>query len=112
MGNMAFSSTLNARLGKRQRLAVSGESQFDSANYTIDATEKNAKREAKGAVLQITGSDGIYWTIDGTSPSSTVGFANAAGDYIYLDSFQKIKEFRAVESGVATSIEAAFLFGN
>ena len=114
---MIFNTTLQPRLGKRERKTVSSSAVGLTASaYTIAATAEATKYGKNdtlpnGAVLQV-GADAIYWTLDGSTPSSTVGFESAAGDIIYLDSFQKVKEFKAIRKSGDTSVEALFLYGN
>jgi len=114
---MTFNTTLNPRSGKRQRLAVSTTAVgFTASNYLFEFASTNDTAEPrvdtpKGAVLQV-GVDSIYYTLDGTTPSASVGFLATAGDYIFLDSYQKVKEFRAIRVTLDTSIEALFLYGN
>ena len=116
---MAFGSTLNPITGKRQRLTVSSAVvQFDKDKYTVSsedagATGRTAKRLAGGAMLQITGADSLYYTIDSSDPvAGSVGFEMAPGDILYLDSYHKVQNFKALRKTTDTSIEAVFLFGN
>lgn len=108
----AFRSRLNPRLNKRERLAVASAAvNFTEANYTIAQTEKNEKKTADGAVLQVVGADQIYWTIDGSTPSASVGFIADPRDIIYLETQQQVKNFKAIRVTADTSVEAAFHFG-
>lgn len=105
-------SKYNPLLGKRQRLAVSSSVvAFDAANYIVpEALDgKTGKRTAQAAVLQV-GVDALYYTLDGSTPSSTVGFEAAAGDIISIDSHQKIATFKAIRKTGDTTVEALFLF--
>jgi hypothetical protein len=117
VAGFAFNTTLQPRSGKRERLTVSSSAVgFTSSAFTIQPSvgaTKYGKNDTLpvGAVLQV-GSDAIYWTLDGSTPSASVGFESAAGDFIYLDSFQKIKEFKAIRKTGDTSIEVLFLYGN
>lgn len=113
MSNMAFGSTLNPILGKRERTTVGATViQLDPDKYRVISDVENIPgRLASGAALQIF-TDSIYYTLDGTDPSSTVGMELAAGDIIYLDSFQKISNFKAVRKTTDASVEALYFFGN
>lgn len=120
MANSAFNFTTNPRVGKRERIAVgAGVSQLTQASYTLDRTLASSLDGGPGmlplkwavtAVLQVVGADSIYWTLDGTAPSGTVGFKSDPGDFIYLDTTQKIKEFRVIQANTATSLEAMYGF--
>lgn len=61
-------------------------------------------------MLQVIGGDSIYWTIDGSTPSASVGFRSDPEDFIYLASFQQIREFRAIRLNTDTAIEAVAMF--
>ncbi len=110
--NAAFNTRLNPRLGKRQRLTVDNTvRQFTSTNYVIAPSTdgKLGQRICEGAVLQVV-TDQIYYTLDGSTPSSTVGFTADPGDYIYLGSYQQVKEFRALRVTTDAAVEAQFMF--
>jgi hypothetical protein len=113
MSQQVSTLRLNPKDGKRQRLTVdntAGGVQFDATKYTIAGTEKLSPRMADGAVLQVRDEE-IYWSIDGTTPSSTVGFESAPGDFIHLTTQQQIKAFKAIRKNATdAAIEAAFLF--
>jgi hypothetical protein len=106
----------NARNGKRERKTVSSSVvQLTASAYTIAAAAGGTKYALsdilpQGAILQVL-TDSIYYTLDGSTPSSTVGFSAGAGDYIELDSFQRVKEFRAIRVTGDASIEALYLYG-
>lgn len=118
MSNMAFGSTLNPVLGKRQRLTVDASvEQFDEANYTIDKGDVGALgvspiRRAGGAMCQVSGTDSIYYTVDGSDPSATVGYELGPGDIFYLYSYQEVLNFKVIRKTTDTSVEATFFFGN
>lgn len=105
-----FNARVNPRSGKRQRLAVGASAvQFAAANYTIGGGERNPQKLASAATLQVFGDD-IYWTIDGSTPSSTVGFLALDGEFIYLQTYQQLREFRAIQVTGAASVEGLFSF--
>lgn len=111
--NVAFNNRLNPRNGKRERLAVgAGVAQFTMTNFEIagSADGKLNTRKAEGAVIEVTGSNSLYWTFDGSAPSAAVGFKNDPGDFIYLNSYQQILNFKATRESVDTSIEAVAMF--
>lgn len=112
----AFNSRVNPRLAKRERKTVSSSAvQFTASAYTIAATAEASQygkndTQPIGAVLQVVG-ESIYYTLDGSTPSSTIGFEAGAGDFIYLDSFQQVKEFKAIRKTGDASIEVLFYYG-
>lgn len=105
----------NPRLGKRERLAVSSSAVgFAFANnfltnFSNVGTERNPPKVCSGAILQV-GNDSIYWTTDGTTPTAVIGFTNDPGDFIYLDTYQKVRAFKALRVTADTFIEAQALF--
>lgn len=100
----------NPQSGKRDRLAVGGTVvSFDPADYTIAGDEKRSPRTADAAVIQVL-TDEVYWTIDGSTPSSTVGFRSGPGDFINLVTQQQLKAFKAIQVTGAAALEALFLF--
>jgi hypothetical protein len=115
--NQAFNNRLNSRPGKRERITVSNTVK----QFTLTSTKllsfmvpgsgdgKLADRKAEGAILQVTG-DQVYYTVDGTDPSSSVGFIADAGDYLYLNSFQQIQNFKAIRVTGDATIEALAMF--
>lgn len=115
--NQAFNNRLNARNGKRERLTVSSSVVgFASAfgkptNFVIpgSADGKITDRKAEGAILQVNG-DQIYYTVDTSTPSSTVGFVANPGDMIYLNSFQQVQNFKAIRVTTDASVEALAMF--
>ena len=107
-----FRTRLNPKNGKRERVTVDNTvKKFTAANYTVAGTDKFEPKVAYSAVVQVSGTDSIYWSIDGTDPSASVGFVSAPGDFIYLESPQQVKEFKVTKVTNNTSIEAMFVFG-
>jgi hypothetical protein len=119
MATFTFNTTRHPRSGKRERLTVGAAAVNITASvYTIAGSGGAAEGQGVGylpklataAVIQVI--DGpIYWTIDGSTPSSTVGFQNDTGDFIYLDSAQKVKEFKAIRASADVTIEVLALWG-
>jgi hypothetical protein len=109
----AFRSHLNPKPGKRERLAVSSAVVKFTTSVTVHSNNTNGlDKQASGAVLQVVGSDSLYWTIDGTDPSASVGFVANPGDFIYLETAQQVRNFKALRVTADTSIEVAFHWGN
>jgi hypothetical protein len=50
---------------------------------------------ASGAMINVI-TDAIYYTLDGSTPSSTNGINLAAGGYVELHGYQKVKNFKAI----------------
>ena len=46
----------------------------------------------------------IRWTMDGTTPTTTVGHAAVAGDEIELISRDQVVKFRAIKSGATDAV--------
>lgn len=116
MASFTFNTTRNPRLGKRERKTVSSSAvSITPATYTIAASAGATKygandKLASAAIIQVF-TDAIYFTLDGTTPTSLIGFEAAAGDFIYLDSFQKVKDFKAIRKTTDATIEILPLFG-
>jgi hypothetical protein len=113
MNNIGAPRTLNAKNGKRERLTVSNTvKQLTSSAYTVAGSSdgKRAPRLASGAIIQVF-TDSIYFTMDGTDPSSTVGFEVAPLDVITLETPQQLKDFKAIRKTADATIEVLYLFG-
>jgi hypothetical protein len=111
MATTTFNSRVQPRSGKRQRLAVSSAVvQFTEANYKIELATAAPRKIASAAMVQVVGADQIYYTLDGSTPSSTVGFVADPGDTIFLPTYQQLKEFKAIRVAADSSVEALFLF--
>jgi hypothetical protein len=114
--NFRFETARNPRSGKRERKTVSTSAvNLTATAYTIASTADANKyalpdKLPTAAVMRVL-TDAIYFTLDGSTPSSTVGFEAAVGDMIYLDSFQKIKEFKAIRKTTDASLEVLYLYG-
>lgn len=112
MPSFTFNTTRQPKSGKRERLTVTAaETRITSTVYIVPNTNVREPVSASAAALQVI-TESIYWTIDGTVPTASIGFEAAAGDFIYLDSHQKVKEFRAIRTGVTNAtVEVVALFG-
>jgi len=119
MSAVVFNTTLNPRLGKRERLTVPvGAVNLTATAYTLaDTRDANhdtfGDRKPKAAVITVEAQP-IRWTIDGTAPVATsLGHTAVATDVIFLDSLQKIVNFRAIRDGAIDSVlEVTYLYGN
>jgi hypothetical protein len=118
--NAFFGSLRNPRSGKRERLAVgAGITTLTPSVYTVQRSAGPNKDPLPdslptGAIIQVIGSNAIDYTIDGTNPvtADATGFKAGQDDYIFLDTFQKVKNFKAVQSAAAAAIEVVYLYGN
>ena len=117
MASFTFNTTRQPKSGKRERLTVADSSVGITASvYTVAGALVGATKydlgpkEASAAVLQVI-DEPINWTIDGTAATTAKGFESLAGDFIYLDSAQKVKDFRAIRSGAnSAAVEVVALF--
>jgi hypothetical protein len=50
----------------------------------------------------------VRWTIDGTTPTSTVGHPGAAGDIIMLDGINAIQNFKAIATGSNSTLDVTY----
>ncbi len=118
MASFTFNTTRQPRSGKRERLTVGVAAvPLTVTSYKVNATA-GANQEfgmraitPTAAVIQVNANP-ISWTIDGSVPSAAVGFAGIAGDFIYLDSYQKIQAFQSIRTGAAdATLEVVYLYG-
>lgn len=56
--------------------------------------------KAAAAVVQAV-ANGVFYTLDGSTPSSTNGFLLAAGETLPLAGYQKVKALKMVRSGAS-----------
>lgn len=107
--------------GKRERLLVSGVTTFTVATYTILATGRAAAESGGGgfqdarrpvyALVQVVDQP-INFTLDGTAPTTTLGYLAVATDHIHLNSFQEIQNFKAIKNGVTdANLEVTYFYG-
>lgn len=118
MASFIFNTTRQPRNGKRERKTVSSAVvQLTPSAYTISATaglnkDSFGDKLPSAAVLQVF-TDIVCWTIDGTAPvAGSVGYESGPGDFIYLDSLQKVKEFRAIRKTTDAAVDVTYLYGN
>jgi hypothetical protein len=105
------------RNGKRERKTISTSAVgLTSATYTIQqdsAANLYARNDIQPvyALLQVL-TNSINFTLDGTTPTASVGYLAAANDLIHLNSFQEIKAFQAIRNGGADgAIEVTYFYG-
>jgi hypothetical protein len=54
----------------------------------------------------------INFTLDGTTPTASVGFLAAATDQIHLNGIQEIRAFRAIRNGASdATLEVTYFYG-
>lgn len=73
----------------------------------VDNTANYPDFKASGAMIEVRG-NGIYYTVDGSTPSSTNGVAIAAGQYIELVGYQNVKKFLAIRQSSDATINVQF----
>lgn len=106
-----FYFRINPRSGMREQIAVDGSvKQFTAAKYIVPNTDKFERITAKAAVVQNVGTDQAYYTLEGSTPSASAGFVLDPGDYLYLDSFAKVQNFKVTRVTGNTTLEAMFGF--
>lgn len=100
------------RNGKRERLTVSTAAvKLTKDTFYIKETDKLSAILPVRAAIQVNAQP-IWFTLDGTNPSATVGFAAVANDIIYLNSYQEIQNFKAAKSGATdATIEVLYFYG-
>lgn len=113
-----FNTTRQPMSGKRERKTVSTTAvSITESVYVFTPTVGNVNAyvepvRATAAIVQVL-TNPVNFTIDGTTPEAAVGFNAVAGDFIYLDSAQKVRNFKAIRSGGAdAAIEVVALFGS
>lgn len=77
---------------------------FTSAKYfPTDGT-----RPANKAIVTVDPTNAIRWTMDGTTPTASVGHYLVGGT-IEIDGYNNIKKFRMIRVSVDASVSATFL---
>ncbi len=79
---------------KTEQIAVSSAAVPLTAAY-VDNTANYPDFKCAACVIEIR-TNAIYYTVDGTTPSSTNGHALGAGDILPLAGYQKVKNFKAI----------------
>lgn len=77
-----------------EQVTVSGSTSLTTAK--VDNTANYPDFKAAGAIVDVKNAD-IYYTVDGSTPSSTNGVNAFNGDIIPLAGYQKIKNFKAIQ---------------
>ena len=89
-----------------EQLSVDGVTGFTAAEY--QPTTAGA-RVATKAIVTVDPTNPIRWTMDGTTPSSTVGHY-LVNDTIEIQGFANIKAFRAIKQGAtAAGVSVTYL---
>lgn len=79
--------------------AISGTtSKVDNHSRVLGSQSK-----AAAAVLQAT-ANGFYYTLDGSTPSSSNGKLVAAGEVLALAGYSKVKKLKMVRSGASDAV--------
>lgn len=71
-----------------------------TAKVDNHARANGSVTKAAAAVVQAV-ANGVFYTLDGSTPSGTNGFALAAGETLPLAGYGKIKNLRMVRSGAS-----------
>jgi hypothetical protein len=89
-----------------EQLAVAGTAvSFSTAK--VDNTANYPDFKAAGAICEVR-TDAIYYTVDGTTPSSTNGIKADAGDEFHLAGYQKVKNFKAIQVTAGATVNVQF----
>lgn len=109
--------TKRPRNGKRERITISTSAlPLTAATYNIQqdsALNKYARNDIQPvyALVQVL-TNSVNFTVDGTTPTSSVGYLAAANDTIHLNSYQEIQQFRAIRNGGADgALEVTYFYG-
>lgn len=60
--------------------------------------QQGADLKASAALLTVV-TNGVYYTLDGSTPSASVGIELTTGDQLMIYGFQKLKSLRMIRSG-------------
>lgn len=119
MASIVFNTTLQPVLGKRERLTVGATvAKLSASIYIIQppaGPTKYPKSDRLPTAAMITVEDQPFrYTYEGTDPVATsLGHLASVGDTIVLDSYQKVKNFKATRDGATDAVvEVTYLYGN
>jgi hypothetical protein len=77
----------------------------------VDNTANYPSFKASGALIEVR-SNAIYYTVDGSTPSSTNGIGVVAGQYIELEGYQNVKKFQAIRQTADGTLNVQFFSQN
>lgn len=104
-------ATFHARLVPfaRERITISSSALPLTASVYDDhsASVLADRRHALAARITVY-TNSIYWTEEGTTPSASAGDTGAAGDIIYLETYEAIKKFKAIRVTGDAPIEVVY----
>lgn len=103
MSDAAFFNRL--RPYATEQVAVSGSTALTTALVNNSANYPDFK--AAGAIVTVRAAD-IYYTVDGSTPSSTNGLPAFNGDVITIAGYQKIKNFKAIQQSGSPILDVQY----
>jgi hypothetical protein len=71
------------------------------------SSEPSGKGKCKAVLVTVTGQP-IRFTLNGTTPTSTVGNVLAVNDSLWLTGYDNIEDFRCIETAASASVQATF----
>lgn len=71
------------------------------------SSEPSGKGKCKAALVTVTGQP-IRFTLNGTTPTSTVGNVLAVNDGILLTGYDNIEDFRCIETAASASVQVTY----
>ena len=74
-----------------------------STKYTAGQTDQGSRRLARMAYVTVD-SNPIRYTMDGTTPSASIGHAVAAAGGFWLEGESTIRNFKAIRSGASDAV--------
>jgi hypothetical protein len=75
-----------------------------------DSTSNFGRRNAETALITVEG-DSVHWTVDGTTPTATIGHLATAGSAITLEGYDTIRNFRAIQTATAAVLHVTYFGG-
>ena len=73
----------------------------------VDNTANYPDFKAAGVIIAVSGNS-IYYTLDGTTPSSANGITLNPGDILPLAGYQKVKNFKAIRVSADAVIDVQY----